>query len=70
MSHRYRRLRKAFNGSKEEGRAPKALTDEEVYQRVNHLRASYVKRKKLQLKRMYGRRGQYFLISYIENFYL
>jgi len=33
MFHRYRRRRKAFNGSIEKGRAPKALTDEEVYQR-------------------------------------
>jgi len=70
MSHRYRRLQKVFSGSTEEGRAPKALTGEVVYQRVNHLRASYGKGKKLQLKRIYGRRGQYILISHIRNFYL
>jgi len=51
MSHHYRRLRKAFNDSIEEGRALKALTGEEVYQRVNHLRASYAKRKKITVEK-------------------
>jgi len=49
--HRYRRLRKAFNGSTEEGRSPKALTGEEVYQQVNHLRASYGKEKKITVEK-------------------
>ena len=40
MSHRYWRLQKAFNGSTEEERAPKTLTDEQVYERVKHLMPS------------------------------
>jgi len=34
--HHYRRLRKAFNGSTEEEKAPKALNSEQVYERVKH----------------------------------
>jgi len=61
MSHHYRRLRKAFNGSTEEGRAPKALAGEEVYQRVNHLRASYGKRKKITVeKNVWKKRSIFF----------
>jgi len=51
MFHHYRRLQKAFNSSTEEERAPKALTGEEVYQRVNHLRASYGKEKKITVEK-------------------
>ena len=43
--HRYQRLHEAFNGSTEEERAPKEMTDEEIHQRVNHLRANYGKGK-------------------------
>ena len=50
-SHLYRMLRKAFNGSTEEGIAPKALTGEEGYQRVNHLRVSYGKGKKTTVEK-------------------
>jgi len=51
VSHRYRRLRKAFDGSIEKGRAPKALTSEDVYQWVNHFRASYGKGKKITVEK-------------------
>jgi len=50
LSHCYRRLRKA-NSSTEEGKALKTLTGEEVYQRTNHLRASYIKRKKITVEK-------------------
>ena len=50
-SHRYRRPRKSFSGSTEVERAPKALTSEEVYQRMNHLRASYGKEKKITVEK-------------------
>jgi len=40
-------LQKALNRSTEEGRALKVLTSEEVYEQVNHLRASYGKEKKI-----------------------
>ena len=65
MSHRYWRQRKGFNGSTEEGRAPKALTGEEVYQRVNHLRASYAKRKKITVeKNVWKKRSIFFDLPY------
>ena len=51
MSHYYRRLQKLFNGFTEEGRAPKSLTGEGVYQRMNHLRASYDKGKKITVEK-------------------
>ena len=51
MSHHYQRLKKAFNGSTEERRTPTALNGEEVYQQVNHLRASYDKRKKITVEK-------------------
>ena len=65
MSHRYRRLRKPFDNSTEEGRAPKALTDEDVYLRVNHIRASYDKRKKIIVeKNVWKKRLIFFDLPY------
>ena len=65
ISHRYQRLRKAFNGSTEEGRAPKALIGEEVNQQVNHLRESYGKRKKITVeKNIWKKRSIFFYLPY------
>ena len=47
MSHHYLRLRKDFNGSTKEGKAPKALTGEEAYQRVTISEQVMVKGRKL-----------------------
>jgi len=41
--HGYRRLRKVFNGSTEERKAPKALNGELVYQQVKKLNTRYEK---------------------------
>ena len=43
MFHRYRRLRKAFNGSTEKEKSPKALSGEHVYQQVKDLIISFEK---------------------------
>jgi len=70
MSHRYQRLQKAFNGSTEEERASKALTGEEVYQRMSHLRASYGKGKKITVENDVWKKMSIFFYPHIENFYL
>jgi len=65
MFHSYRRLRKAFNGSTKGERAPKALIGEEVYQWVNHLRASYCKGKIITVeKNVWKRRSIYIDLLY------
>ena len=43
-NHPYRRLKKAFNGCKENKVALKALTGEEVYQRVKDINVSFGKK--------------------------
>jgi len=57
--------KKAFNGSTEERRTPKALNGEEVYQQVNHLRASYDKRTKITVeKNIWKMRSIFFDLPY------
>jgi len=65
MLYHYQRLQKAFNGSTKEARAPKALIGEEVYQRVNHLRVSYGKEKKVTVeKNVWKKRLIFFDLPY------
>ena len=60
-SHYYLRLRETFNGSIEEEKALKTMTGEEVYQRVNHLRVSYGKKKKIIVeKNVWKKRSIFF----------
>ena len=66
--HHYRRLRKAFNESTEEEKAPKPLNCEQVYQRVKHLTTSYEKRKQNTVEKNMQKKRSYFLISRIEKF--
>jgi len=53
VSHRYRKLQKAFNA--EEERALKSLNCEQVYERVKHLMPSYEKVKQNIIEKMYER---------------
>ena len=65
MFHHYRWLQKAFNSSTEEGRAPKTLTSEEAFQRVNPLKASYDKGKKITIEKyVWKKRSIFFDLPY------
>ena len=46
LNHRYRRLKKAFNGSQDHDIAPIPLTNEQVYQWVQHLNSVFGKTQK------------------------
>ena len=63
--HRYRRLKKAFNGSTENEKALKTLNSEHVYQRVKKLNKRYEKMKKNTVeKNLWKKRSIFFDLSY------
>ena len=70
MLHHYRRLRKAFKKTIEEGKAPKKLNGELVYDRVKHLIASYEKVKQNTVDKHVLKKRSIFFISHIEKNYL
>ena len=64
--HRYRRLQKAFNGTTEEGKAPKALNSKQVNDSLKYLIAIYGKVKKNTVDKNVRKR-LIILISLIEK---
>ncbi|XP_057443910.1 uncharacterized protein LOC130736075 [Lotus japonicus] len=63
--HPYRKLKKAFNGKSEYGVAPKPLTGEEVYQRQQHVKVIFGKKKKKPAeKNVWKKRSVFFDLPY------
>ena len=64
--HPYRRLRKSFNGLPENGVAPKALTGEEVYRRLEHVNVIFGKTKRSSAsdKSIWKKRSIFFDLPY------
>jgi len=64
-NHPYRRLKKSFNGCKENKVAPKALTGEEVYQRVKDINVSFGKKENNATeKNIWKKRSVFFDLPY------
>ncbi|KAL3618473.1 hypothetical protein CASFOL_037555 [Castilleja foliolosa] len=65
MDHRYRKLRKAFNGQPEEGTAPTSLSGQETHDVVSNLNITYGKKRDKPLPtRGWKKNSIFFSLSY------
>lgn len=67
LYHPYRQLKQAFNGEAENEISPKPLTENEVYERLEKILTIFGKRR-MQVRKIYGRKDQYSLIFHIDPF--
>ncbi|KAL3650075.1 hypothetical protein CASFOL_006478 [Castilleja foliolosa] len=68
MDHRYRKLRKAFNGQPEEGSAPTSLNGQETLNVVNNLDITYGKKRDKPLPtKGWKKKSIFFTLSYWEH---
>lgn len=67
-NHKYRKLKKAFNGCQENDIAPNALTGEEVYQLVKDIKVVFGKKQKQSKeKRKWKKKSVFFDLPYWSN---